>query len=32
MSEEKNHTEAVRWLETARGDLKTARVLLSNER
>ena len=32
MSEEKNHTEAVRWLDTARGDLKTARVLLSNER
>ena len=32
MSEEKNHTEAVRWLETARGDLATARVLLSNER
>ena len=32
MSEEKNHAEAVRWLETARGDLATARVLLSNER
>ena len=32
MSEEKNHAEAVRWLETARGDLKTAGVLLSNER
>lgn len=32
MSEEKNHAEAVRWLETARGDLTTARVLLSNER
>lgn len=32
MSEEKNHTEAVRWLDTARGDLATACVLLSNER
>ena len=32
MSEEKNHAEAERWLETARGDLATARVLLSNER
>jgi HEPN domain-containing protein len=32
MSEEKNRVEAVRWLETARGDLATARVLLSNQR
>ena len=32
MSEEKNHTEAVRWMGTARGDLATARVLLYNER
>ncbi len=32
MSEEKNHAQAVRWLDTARGDLATARVLLSNER
>jgi HEPN domain-containing protein len=32
MSEEKNHAEAVRWLETARGDLATARVLLAHER
>ena len=32
MSEEKNHTEAVRWLATARGDLATARVLFDNER
>ena len=32
MSEEKNHAESVRWLDTARGDLATARVLLSNGR
>ncbi len=32
MSEEKNQAEAVRRLETARGDLATARVLLPNQR
>ena len=32
MSVEKNRGEASRWLETAGGDLETARVLLSNAR
>jgi HEPN domain-containing protein len=32
MSSEKARNEAIRWLQTAHGDIKTARILLSNER
>lgn len=32
MSSEKNHEEAVRWLNTARDDFETARVLMNNDR
>ena len=32
MGDEKNRAEASRWLETARGDLQTARVLVDNRR
>ena len=32
MSSEKNRGEALRWLETARGDLVTARLLCDNDR
>jgi len=32
MSAEKNRDEAKRWLETGKGDLETARILLSNKR
>lgn len=32
MSDEKNRAEAHRWLQTARGDLETARVLADHDR
>jgi len=32
MSVEKNREEALRWLQTARQDLETARILLDNKR
>ena len=32
MSDEKNKQEALRWFHTGRGDLETAKILLSNSR